>query len=151
VVREFDVSARAFVPGGFVLPEAKSNVEWISEDELFVGTDLGPGTLTSSGYPREVRVWKRGQALALSEQVFAGSLDDVSVSAWTLRTSSGELKLISRNTDFFNGETYLLRGRSGAYVAERLAIPSDATVAGVFKDKLIVWLKSDWQRGGQTF
>ena len=43
VVREFDLPTKAFVPDGFVLPEAKHRVSWIDRDTVFVGTDLGPG------------------------------------------------------------------------------------------------------------
>lgn len=60
VVREFDLQERRFFQGGFELPEAKTWVSWIDIDQIFAGTDLGPGSLTSSGYPRTVRRWRRG-------------------------------------------------------------------------------------------
>jgi prolyl oligopeptidase len=50
-IREFDPQALAFEPNGFSLPTAKSSVAWRDADSLFVGTDFGPGSLTSSGYP----------------------------------------------------------------------------------------------------
>src|SRR5436190_994017 len=52
VVREFDTVTKAFVPGGFTLAEAKSSTGWRDADTLWVGTDFGPGSLTTSGYPR---------------------------------------------------------------------------------------------------
>ena len=82
VVREFDLPAKAFVAGGFVLPEAKSDVAWLDRDTLFVSTDFGPGSLTDSGYPREVRLWRRGTPLAEATPVFAGASSDVAVSAY---------------------------------------------------------------------
>ena len=42
VVREFDIVKREFVADGFVLPEAKSSVDWADEDTLYVATDFGP-------------------------------------------------------------------------------------------------------------
>ena len=63
VTREFDVVKKAFVAGGFALPEAKSQVGWKDFDTLYVATDFGPGTLTDSGYPRIVKEWKRGTPL----------------------------------------------------------------------------------------
>ncbi|MFM2086738.1 MAG: hypothetical protein RLZZ237_1607, partial [Pseudomonadota bacterium] len=36
VVREYDVAKRAFVEGGFSLPEAKGSASWIDQDTLFV-------------------------------------------------------------------------------------------------------------------
>jgi prolyl oligopeptidase len=38
VVREYDLAARGFVPGGFVLAEAKSIVEWLDADTIYVAT-----------------------------------------------------------------------------------------------------------------
>src|SRR3546814_15830490 len=56
VVREFDLSTGQFVEGGFILPEAKSDVAWADRDTLLVATDYGAGTLTASGYPRIVKL-----------------------------------------------------------------------------------------------
>jgi prolyl oligopeptidase len=50
--REFDTTARRFVPAGFALPEAKSNLDWFDENTLVVGTDWGTDSLTTSGYAR---------------------------------------------------------------------------------------------------
>jgi prolyl oligopeptidase len=40
--------------GGFKLPEAKTDVDWVDADTMMVGTDTGPGSMTDSGYPRTV-------------------------------------------------------------------------------------------------
>ncbi len=57
---------------GFVLPEAKSEVEWRDRDTIYVGTDFGPGSMTDSGYPRIVKRWSRGTPLAQAVTVFEG-------------------------------------------------------------------------------
>ncbi|OYX04989.1 MAG: S9 family peptidase, partial [Caulobacter vibrioides] len=49
-VREFDTTAKAFVPGGFELPEGKQNYTWLDKDTLLVGREWKPGELTKSGY-----------------------------------------------------------------------------------------------------
>ncbi len=54
VVREFDLTSKQFVPEGFYLPEAKSDVAWRDRDWIYVATDFGPGSMTASGYPRVV-------------------------------------------------------------------------------------------------
>ncbi len=75
-LREFDVGAKAFVAGGFDIPEAKTSFEWVDKDTLLVATDWGAeggqGTLTESGYPFVVKRLKRGQALADAVEVFRG-------------------------------------------------------------------------------
>jgi prolyl oligopeptidase len=47
VVREFDTEARAFVNGGFDVPEAKSDVAWKDANTIWVATDFGEGSLTT--------------------------------------------------------------------------------------------------------
>jgi prolyl oligopeptidase len=49
VLREFDMTTRQFVDGGFELPEAKSSTSWEDEDTLLVCTDFGDGSMTESG------------------------------------------------------------------------------------------------------
>ena len=48
VRREFDTVAKAFVDGGFLLPEAKAQASWKDENTLWIGTDFGEGTMTRS-------------------------------------------------------------------------------------------------------
>ena len=76
VVREFDLVARSFVEGGFSLLEAKAEVSWAGPDEIFVATDFGPGSMTDSGYPRIIKLWRRGQALDEAATVFEGEVLD---------------------------------------------------------------------------
>src|SRR5690242_19938499 len=66
-VREFDLDKAAFLPNGFFLPTAKSQLSWAGPDALFVGTDFGPGTTTDSGYARIVKLWRRGTQLSAAK------------------------------------------------------------------------------------
>jgi prolyl oligopeptidase len=81
VVREFDVPSKSFVEDGFEVPLAKSDVSWIDQDHVFVGTDFGEGSLTDSGYPRIVKRWTRGTALADAETVHEGEAEYIAVYA----------------------------------------------------------------------
>jgi prolyl oligopeptidase len=78
-VREFDLESKRFVADGFVLPEAKSGVEWRDENTLVVATDWGGDTLTESGYPFVVKLWARGTPLASAREFFRGERRDVGV------------------------------------------------------------------------
>ena len=48
-VREFDLSSRTFVKGGFHLPRGKQGVAWTSVDTILAAREWTPGELTSSG------------------------------------------------------------------------------------------------------
>ncbi|XVU21974.1 prolyl oligopeptidase family serine peptidase [Actinoplanes sp. CA-054009] len=140
VVREFDLVRRVFVDDGFVVPEAKSRVGWIDADHLFVAADFGPGSLTSSGYPRVVKRWRRGTQLTEAELIFAGQPDDVQVGAWHDTTPAYERDFVFRRLDFYRAEYFLLRP-SGELV--RIDIPLDAGYE-LHRDWMLIQLRSPW-------
>ncbi len=150
VVREFDLAKRQFVAEGFVLAEAKSDVEWRDRDTIYVGTDFGPGSLTDSGYPRIVKRWSRGTPLTQAVTVFEGQKTDVGVGAWVDHEVRDGLTQISegvhRAIAFYNSETFVLR--DGAPV--RLALPNDSA-AQIVGSRLIVRLRSAWNTGGRSY
>ena len=141
-VREFDLRTRRFVEDGFNLPEAKTSITWEGADSVLVGTDFGPGSLTDSGYPRIVKRWRRGQALAEATTLFEGSASDVSVGAGYDPTPGYERLFISRSTDFFNREYYELRGDQPV----RVEVPTDAGISA-HREWLLIRPRTDWQVG----
>ena len=145
VVREFDLVTKAFVPGGFALPEAKTRVAWRDRETLFVATDFGPGSLTASGYPRTVREWRRGTALAEAPIVFEGKPDDMSVEARRDLTPGFERDFVVRQVTFWTNELFLRR--DGRLV--KVEKPDDAN-ASVHREWLLVELRSPWKVGGTT-
>jgi prolyl oligopeptidase len=143
VVREYDLARREFVADGFVLPEAKTSIDWIDADRIYVATDFGPDSLTTAGLPRTVREWRRGTPLADAELVYEGEPTDSSVSAWHDDTPGYERDFVSRSVDFYRTEWYL---RDGAAL-RRIPVPDDA-IASVNRDWLLIELRSAWQVGG---
>ncbi|MGH6951453.1 MAG: S9 family peptidase, partial [Vitreimonas sp.] len=77
--REFDMETRSFVEGGFVVPEAKSNLGWLDRDTLLVATNWGEGSLTESGYPFVLKAWRRGTPLSSATEIMRGEPRDVSI------------------------------------------------------------------------
>jgi prolyl oligopeptidase len=144
VVREFDLATLAFVDDGFTLPEAKSDVGWVDDDTVFVGTDTGPGSLTDSGYPRIVRRWHRGTPLSAAEAVFEAAATDVAAYGHHDPTEGYERDFVGRAPDFFTDETFLLRP-DGSTV--KLDVPDDASTS-VHRDWLLVRLRTPWAPSG---
>lgn len=137
VIREFDAVDKRFVDGGFALPEAKSEVDWIDRDTVYVGTDFGPGSLTDSGYPRVIKRWRRGTPLADAVTVFEGETQDVAVGVSVDKTPGFERTLFSRALDFYNQAFFLLDGDR----LVKLDIPSDAMPA-FLRDTMTLHLRS---------
>lgn len=146
VVREFDLVKLEFVKDGFFLPEAKSQVDWIDQDALYVGTDFGPGSLTTSGYPRLAKEWKRGQPLAEAKLVFEGQAGDVAVGAGVSHDHGRKYELVHRGVTFFTSETYLKRDDKWVKIEK----PDDAEVM-TFKDEILLRLRTDWTVGGKKY
>jgi prolyl oligopeptidase len=148
VVREFDVAARAFVDGGFTVPEAKTSVGWIDADTLFVATDVGPDSMTASGYPRVVKAWRRGTPLDEATLVYAAQPDDLSASAWADPTPGHARQFVLRQIDFYTSDLFLRDADDGRLTP--IAKPADAN-AFALRDQLIVELRSDWTIDGRTW
>ncbi|MFI5183673.1 MAG: prolyl oligopeptidase family protein [Vicinamibacteria bacterium] len=146
VTREFDLVTKAFVAGGFLRPEAKGSLGWIDADTVYVSTDFGPGSMTSSGYPRIVKEWRRATSLDKAQVVYEGKADDISVGAFRDHTPGYERDFVYRAPTFFTSELYLRRG--GALL--KIDKPDDAQLS-VHRDLLLLTLRSDWTVGGRTY
>jgi prolyl oligopeptidase len=146
VVREFDVTTKSFVKDGFTLPEAKSRVAWRRHDSVFVGTDFGAGSLTTSGYPRLVKEWRRGQTLADATLVYEGKPDDMAVGAYRDLTEGFERDFVSRRIEFRTSENFLRR--DGQLI--KIDVPEDAN-SNVHREFLFAELRTPWEVGGRTF
>jgi prolyl oligopeptidase len=146
VVREFDTIDKTFVAGGFTLPEAKSQVDWLDADTVLVGTDFGPGSLTDAGYPRIIKRWKRGQPLAAATTVFEARPGDVMAYASVDDTPGYERVTLGRVVDFYNSKQFLLTGDSVVAVDK----PDDAELA-FWRERVLIELRSDWRIGERTW
>jgi prolyl oligopeptidase len=145
VVREYDLVARRFVGDGFTLPEAKTDIDWLDIDTVLVATDFGAGSLTESGYPRVVKRWRRGQALAQASIVFEAQTKDVAAGFAIDLTPGFERIVVSRQIDFYNAELGLLQGDRVVPI-ER---PSDTQLT-FWRDHVLIELRSDWMVNGTT-
>ncbi|MDZ8118498.1 prolyl oligopeptidase family serine peptidase [Pontiella agarivorans] len=146
VVREFDMHKKAFIENGFKLDEAKTRVSWLDRDTLLVGTDFGEGSLTSSGYPRQVKKWKRGTPLSEAELIFEGETSDVSVGAYVQRTAERNYVMVYRGISFYESEYRAYE--NGKLIP--LDIPLTADLSGIFKNHLLVTPKKEWNVAGKT-
>lgn len=146
VMREYDLDAQAFVAGGFFLPEAKSQAAWRDRDSLFVATDCGPGSMTQSGYPRTVREWRRGTALADAPVLFEAEETDLGVGACMDFSPGHQYEFIWRSMTFYTSELYLREGAILTLVPK----PVDANAYTV-RGQLIIELRSAWPVDGVVY
>jgi prolyl oligopeptidase len=141
VVREFEVPTKRFVASGFALAEAKSFATWNDDDSVFFGTDFGKGSLTTSGYPRIVKLWRRGQPVDAAPTVYEGKLDDVLAQVNVIVDGKQRVPVVARAVSFFETE-YFLSQPGGKLVP--LPLPRSAILQAIHHGQVLVTLRTDW-------
>ena len=147
VVKEFDALTKTFVAGGFELPEAKSDVNYLDANTLIVGTNFGGNSMTSSGYPRIVKIWKRGTPLSQARTIFEGDATDVSDSGYAMRDGDKTYLMVAKGETFYSSVKYVMAEDR----LTELQIPEDADISDILNNQLIISLKSDWTVNGVTY
>jgi len=144
--REFDLRTGKFVEGGFILPKGKQRVAWLDKDTLIVAREWGPGTMTNSGYPFVVKLWKRGQPLDQATEIYRGKdTDEVGSSGYDAKDAQGHhATILGRGVSFFSSE-YSLLTPSGV---KRIGLPGKSSIDGLLDGQLLVSLNEDWKPEG---
>ncbi|MFC3815108.1 prolyl oligopeptidase family protein [Lysobacter sp. GCM10012299] len=147
VTREFDLTTKTWVEGGFFRPEAKGGLQWIDRDTVYVFTDFGAGSMTSSGYPRIVKEWKRGTPLDQARVVYEGEATDLYIAASHDHTPGFPRDFVSRTLAFYNDELYL---RDADGKLRKVDAPNSANKS-VHREWLLLELRDPYSAGGQTY
>ncbi|HEX5279564.1 MAG TPA: prolyl oligopeptidase family serine peptidase [Micropepsaceae bacterium] len=151
VLREYAPLEKRFVPNGFSLGEAKAEAAYIDPDTILFSTDFGAGTLTKAGYPRIVKLWRRGQKIDEAKPVFEAKTDDVIASPAAYHSPYGAEAMVSRGVDYFETEYYSVTPDDGTI---KIPLPLSAEIQGVMHagapdEQLLATLRSDWAPPGQ--
>ncbi|GAA1357489.1 prolyl oligopeptidase family serine peptidase [Arthrobacter koreensis] len=141
--REYDVEDRAFVPGGFDLPVAKTQVSWAGPDTLYVATDFGPGSMTTSSYPRTVRTLHRGEDPDSAELYFEVPEDHMMGYVHHDQTPGFERDVAVDIIDFYDSVTHLRQDAGWT----RIEVPLDVNV-DLHRQWLVLRPRTDWLVGG---
>ncbi|MFN5649478.1 MAG: hypothetical protein ACK458_18345, partial [Sphingobacteriales bacterium] len=147
VVKEFDVTKKQFVDNGYFVPEAKGGADFLDMNTVVVSSDFGEGTMTSSGYPRQTRIWKRGTALKDAQLIYEIASTDIG--AWGGTMQDGDKRYTYINqwlTTFSSNKVFWIDGQITV-----LDIPQDTDFKGILSKQAIVQLRSDWTVDGKKY
>ena len=149
-VREFDIPSKSFVADGFIIPKAKTQVSWVDQDTLLLGSAQTPEDSTEAGYTRTVRKWTRGTPLAVAETVFEVEKQDVAAWFGVNRRPNHEGVMYWRALDFTRSHISVER-KHGPHAGKRLRLelPEEISVSAEAND-LLISPKQDWTVGDQT-
>src|SRR5262245_12439466 len=146
VLQQFDILAKAFVTDGFALPEAKGWVSWLDKDTLLLSSAYGRDLATKSGYPRTVRLCRRGVDVELAPVLFETTPDSMMVTAVVDRTREDTVWFIDKPA-FFDAITWM-GDRTGPKI--KLDLPADIWL-DTHGDWLAVKRRSAWTIGERTY
>src|SRR5205814_5170859 len=104
--------------------------------------------MTASGYPRILKLWKRGETMSAAKTLLEGKDTDVLIGASISRGPDGTTALAVRAITFYETE-YSTITPVGSL--KKLPLPLSADVKGVAKGNLIFTLREDWTFGNKTF
>ena len=147
VLREFDIEQKAFVEAGFHLPEAKGGAAWLDADTLLLSSAYGGETMvTTSGYARTIRLWRRGASVDQAPVLF--EVPATSMVAYTNvdRTDADAENLVHRAGRASSILSLWLGDATGAKT--KLDLPSDIWIE-THADWLVVKRRSAWTVGGK--
>lgn len=139
--REYDLLTKNFVEDGFNFPLSKGASSWLNNDELLVSRDFGPVTLTSAGYPKTVRLWKRGEALESAPKVFEIESTDNSVGTDSAEMNGKNEIIIIRNIDFYHAEYFFYNNGN----VTKIQMPEQMTFWMPFKEGFVLQTAIDWR------
>lgn len=144
VVREFDLQTRTFVVGGHTVPDAKTQTSWLDRNAIFITSDFGEGSLTASGYPRQVRKWIRGTELADAPLIDEVAVDEIRVHAFVARDTTGAWPVIVRQKSFWSSSVFHLAPDDQLHAAP---LPASATLVGSVGGFMVAQLHEDNDAG----
>lgn len=140
IVREFNMITKKFVKGGFEVPEAKNSLIWKDVDTVYVSTDFGPDSMTTSGYPRITKEWKRGTLLSEAKTIHEAEKTDMSSHSYVEFTPEKKYIFHFREISFYENEIWY-ENTAGQKIL--IPMPRDVEFHGVFKNNLLFILRSD--------
>jgi prolyl oligopeptidase len=145
VVREFDLVDKRFVDGGFVVPEAKTEVDWVDADTS-TWHRFRPRLAHRFGLPaRHQALAARPAAGRCEDGVRGPERADVAVFAWsTARPASSAPASAATPTSTIQRSVLLQGGQLQA------AGQAQRRVAQFWRDRVLLQLRSDWAVAGRT-
>ena len=145
--REFSVSERDFVAGGFVLPEAQSNWAWMDENTLFVATDWGDGKM-GDAYSLVAKLWSRGEPLGDARTVVDASADGTSVWPETVYRPEGRFAYVGVSRGWLDTAYYAVAddGRLTLLPCSPACEPR-----GYIDGRILFEIRNDWTHQGTDY
>ncbi|RUW54902.1 S9 family peptidase [Mesorhizobium sp. M1A.F.Ca.ET.072.01.1.1] len=140
-MREFDIATKSFVEDGFRAPASKSGFSWLDRDTVIVSAAFEDEDKTQSGYPRVIKLWRRGTKLEKATSIFEGEKNHLAVGGGVEFDGDKKHVMLGKTIDFFTSHSFL---RMASGENRRIPLPDDATDTAIFKGQLVFGVRSPW-------
>jgi len=140
-LREFDIETKTFIEDGFRAPASKSSFGWLDIDTLLVSAAFKDDEKTDSGYPRVVKLWKRGEPFADAKQIFEIDKHELAAGGGVDYDGDKKYVFLNRVIDFFAGRGFLWTPDG---VIRHVPLPDDAINGYLFKGQHIFGVRTPW-------
>jgi prolyl oligopeptidase len=145
--REFDLSTKSFVAGGFRIPESKSRAWWYDDDTLLVAPAFGAAGVNKAGYPNSLRFFRRGAEKPDRQELFTVGDWDANIGAMFVNTPGIDGFVGMRRINAQVGEYFVIK-KDGTKFA--LPLPGEMRPSGVYGDRMLLRLNQDWKPAGAS-
>lgn len=140
IVREYCLETKSFLTDGFSLELSKGNATWNSDNELLVMRVFGEDSVTSCGYPRTLRKWKRGDDVKSAVIIYEIPIEESFLYTQTFHFEKNSRVIVYRKRDFYSGELFLLQQDE----LQKISLPEKIDTYGANNQQLFFHLQEDW-------
>ena len=99
-LREFDLDTGSFVADGFRTPASRTMAAWLNDDTLLLEHTANGARTLSTGWARDVSVWKRGTPLSSAKVVYSAQPGDALMMLNATGTGANRVGIIQRAIDY---------------------------------------------------
>ena len=139
-LREFNVKSKKFVANGITFPSSKGGVSWINKNKVLVARDFGEGSMTTSGYPSQIKLMDRNGSMDEAKLIFKTDTTNLGAFPASFYDNNKQYIFIYEAISFYESNLFFLVDNQ----LKQITYPKDAEFAGFYSGSLIVSLQSDW-------
>jgi len=139
-LREFNVKSKKFVANGITFPSSKGGVSWINKNKVLVARDFGKGSMTTSGYPSQIKLMDRNGSMDEAKLIFKTDTTNLGAFPASFYDNNKQYIFIYEAISFYESNLFFLVDNQ----LKQITYPKDAEFAGFYSGSLIVSLQSDW-------
>jgi len=103
--------------------------------------------MTSSGYPAVAKLWNRGEEPSSAVTIHQTDTTNMGIFVSGSDVNGKQYVFVNESRGFYESELYMFTPDG----LKMLDIQKDVETSGMFRDKMLLYLQSDWNVNGETF